>query len=486
MRNPCALKNSRSPFGITSRLLALAVVLMLASCTPNAAPEPAGIPAATVDPSPAPAAAETPTATVEDPPTVTPDKPATTPAEAGSTDQGITPQADETPVPPPAEKPPPDPVRVTDKGNYYEVVIDYTSGLKPYEIMAQYGDILRDELPGIQSDIDRFLYDLIDAELEMYLEDLDIEVPFGLTSVAVRLIGAQFMQRLDDVRPGIPPEYQAELEGLASTLTDTTTDLLNDGQLSRNELYLYHLIGDVARTVQCSAIGVDAPLSETGGVIVGRNFDLEADLEGYGSVTRIIKDAKSVYLIGWLGNLSAFTGFSDDGIFGAIVDTTGSGKEYSSTGIHAYAFDIRHALESESTIAGVAGYMSRYPYGFNHLVFLADSERGGVLENNLSGTGLNMHRELRTADSELNPGVEWEFTEAVVAVSAFMLKGNHDNFTEQIVATSRLDSYNTLLNNAVSDGAVTWEEVKTIQSYDGTDGVPGEMATSTISAPGGS
>jgi len=346
--------------------------------------------------------------------------------------------------------------------------------------MQDYGQILSEKFPNIQADIDYFLYDLIDAEINMYLEDLDITVPFGITSVAVGLIGAQFMQRVNDIKPQIPSEYVEEVEGLASTVTNTTTDLLGDGQLSKNELYFYHLMGDVARTVQCSAIGVAASLSETGGSIVGRNFDLEADLEGYGSVTRINKVAKSVYVIGWLGNLGALTGFSDDGIFGAIVDTTGSGKAYSSTGIHAYAFDLRYALENESTIEGAADYMSRYPYGFNHLVFLSDSEKSGVLENNLSGTGTNMRRELRTLDSELNPGIEWGFNDVIVAVSAFMLKGNHDNFTEQIVATSRLESYKTLLTDAVADDVVTWEELRNIQSYDGADGIPSEMAEGDI------
>jgi len=463
-----ALKNKKLLFGRAFLLLTLAVILTFTSCTSTTTPELEKIPATTAEETSAPTADETPAPA--------PEEPANPPADEASDPEGTTPQPDETPAPLPVETPTPNPVKVTDKGNYYEVVIDYTTGKSPREIMQVYGQILSEKFPDIQADIDQFLYDLIYAKIDMYIEDLNITVPFGLTSMAVGLIGAQFMQRVNDVKPQIPSEYAEEVEGLASTLTDTTADLLGDGQLSKNELYFYHLMGDIARTVQCSAIGVSASFSETGGSIVGRNFDLDADLEGYGSVTRIKKDAKSVYIIGWLGNLGALTGFSDDGIFGAIVDTTGSGKEYSSTGIHAYAFDLRYALESESTIEGAADYMSQHLYGFNHLVFLADSEKSGVLENNLSGTGINMRRELRTVDSELNPGIEWEFNDVIVAVSAFMLKGNHDNFTEQIVATSRLYSYKTLLTDAFTDGTVNWEELKDIQSYDGADGIPSEMA----------
>lgn len=391
-----------------------------------------------------------------------------------------------TPVPEPVETTtipvevpaPPTPVTVTDRGNYYEVVLDYTTGLSPRELMSEYGQILSDMAPDIRADIDGFLYDLIDREMEMYLEDLDI--PSAFQSLAFGIIGPLFMERVQDIKPQIPASYAEELEGLASVLVDTETDSIGDGMLSINEFYFYHLMGDVARTVQCSAIGVSGARSETGGTMVGRNFDLEAGLEGYGAVTRIIQGDRSVYIIGWLGNVSAFTAFNDDGVFGSIVDTTGAGQPYSSTGLHAYAFDLRYALENETGFEGAADYLSRYPYGFNHLVFLADADKAGVLENNLSGTGSDMRREVRYPGSELNPGIAWDYPDIITAVSAFMLKGNHDNFTDAIVAMSRLASYRTLLDDALADGTVTWDEIKTIQSYDGMDGVPSEMEEGDI------
>ena len=391
------------------------------------------------------------------------------------TEETPAPPPEETPAPASEETPAPNPVSLTDKGYYYEVVLDYTTGLSPYEIMQAYGRILADELPDIRAAIDQFLYDLIDDGLEMYVEDLGIEVPSLFQSLAIQLVGTQLMYRIPDIVPQIPAEYVEEVDGLASSLTDTDVDSVGDGQLSANELYFFHLIGDISRSVQCSAIGVFGPLSETGSTIVGRNFDLGAYLGNYGSVTRIKKGGNSVYLIGWLANISTFTGFNDDGVFGAIVDTTGTGEPYSSTGKHAYAFDLRYALENETTMEGVADYMSRHPYGFNHLVFLADSQKSGVLENDLGGVGSDIRREIRYADSELNPGIEWAYDNAIVAVSAFMLRGNHDNFTDVIIATSRLESYKTLLVGATADGTVSWEELINIQSYDGADGVPSEM-----------
>ncbi len=229
-------------------------------------------------------------------------------------------------------------------------------------------------------------------------------------------------------------------------------------------------------------MGVFGPLSETGSTLVGRNCDLDVNLEGYGSVAEIVngEQAHSIYIIGWLANINAYTAFNDQGVFGALVDTTGSGQPYASSGIYSYTFDLRYALEHEATLEDVADYLSQRPYGFNHLVFLADPETSQVLENNLSGTGTNMRRALRSSDSELNPGIVWGIDHAIVAVSAFMLKGNHDNFTNVPVATSRLRSYRRLLTAAKTDGKVSWDEVKAFQSYDGPDQVPGEMADGDI------
>jgi len=464
------MKSSKSLPAWLFLCLTVIMVVTLVSCTSRTAP--------VVEKTTAPATKETTTSEPEEEPASEPEEPTASvpeekPAPKPEEPTASVPGKTATPV---SEKTlPASAVSLADKGNYYEVVLDFTNGKSPCEVMQEYGQVLSDELPDIQADIDQFLYDLIDSGLEMYTEDLGIEIPFGLRNLAVGIVGNMLIQRIDDVKSQIPGDYVEELEGLASTLVDTGTDSIGDGRLSTNELYFFHLMGDIARTVQCSAIGVFGGLSATGSTIVGRNFDLEAHLKEYNSVTRINKGEDSIYLIGWLANLTGFTGFNNDGIFGAIVDTTGSGEPYLSAGKYSYAFDLRYALENETTLDGVADYMSTHPYAFNHLVFLADPVTSGVLENNISGTGPNMRRELRTTDSVLNPGIQWEYDNVIVAVSAFMLNGNHDNFTDEIVATSRLQSYKILIAEAATDSKLDWEDIRSIQSYDGVDGVPGEM-----------
>jgi len=368
-------------------------------------------------------------------------------------------------------------VSISDEGNYFKVVLDYTTSIDPYEMMQEYGEILSAKLPDIQADIDQFLYDTVEYGLDLYSEALGMQIPKGFEAMAIELLSEQLKSRLEEVKTQIPIEYIDELDGLASTLTNGDEFNLGDGLLSESELYFYHLFGDVGRAYQCSAIGVFGPVSDTGSNIVGRNFDLDADLEGYASVTEIIHgdQANSIYFIGWLGNLNAYTAFNEHGVFGSLVDTTGSGEPYSASGIYSYTYDLRYALENQDTLESVADYLSQHPYAFNHLFFLADAEKSQVLENNISGTGSNMRRELRSSDSELNAGITWEFDNVIVAVSAFMLNGNHDNFSDAIIATSRYQSYKYLLFEALADGVISWEEIKTIQSYDGEDQVPSEM-----------
>lgn len=370
---------------------------------------------------------------------------------------------------------PPTAVSVSENDGFYSVVIDYDSGLTGYEMGAEYGRILTSEFPDIQTALDKFLKELIETNVEYYIEDMGLTIPSAFQDIAIGVISDIFYERMEEVEKQIPSEYLDELEGLASTLCNSQMETLGDGMLSRNELYFSHLMGDVARTVQCSAIGVGKDTSASGEIIAARNFDLDAWIPGYGSVTEIRKDGEKIWIIGWLGNLTAFTGFNSNGVFGALIDTTGSGEPYTSTGIYSYVYDLRSSLENGTDIGSAASYLNSHPYGFNHLIFLADENNTGILENNISGNGTDMRREIRYGDSPLMPGIEWGYDDIVIGVSAFMLNGNHDNFTDSIIATSRFQSYKIKLDTALPDNKISWEELKIIQSYDGNDGVPSEM-----------
>ena len=60
---------------------------------------------------------------------------------------------------------------------------------------------------------------------------------------------------------------------------------------------------------------------------------------------------------------------------------------------------------------------------FNHLIFVGDKVHSGVIENNFSGDGENIRREMRYDDSELHPKVEWGLSDAYWCCKFFSAKG---------------------------------------------------------------
>jgi hypothetical protein len=97
-------------------------------------------------------------------------------------------------------------------------------------------------------------------------------------------------------------------------------------------------------------------------------------------------------------------------------------------------------------------------------VLLSDSQTSKVLENNFSGNGANMQRALRSDKSALNPGITWEFTDAIAVVNSFLLLGNHDNHRTSYRNTNRWQSFRTQLQKYGK--TITIDELKLIASFD--------------------
>lgn len=170
--------------------------------------------------------------------------------------------------------------------------------------------------------------------------------------------------------------------------------------------------------------------------------------------------------------MGVITGLNDNKVFAAILDSK-TGMPYSSDSRSSYVFDIRYALENYKKLDQVADYLksSDRNYTFSHLVFLSDSKTSAVLENNIS-TGSNCLREVRTADSVLNDGVNWGISDSVGTVNSFMINGNFDNYTGNIFNVTRWDSMKSQL---LSKGSkVTLSELKEVATFHkGTN--PGPM-----------
>ncbi|MCU0607280.1 MAG: C45 family autoproteolytic acyltransferase/hydrolase [Candidatus Edwardsbacteria bacterium] len=342
------------------------------------------------------------------------------------------------------------PVTVTDQGTYYEVIADYGCGVTPDSMGRALVAAVRQAVPNFEPLVDSYL-----AEKT------------GSNSVY-----NAWLARMADIRPQLAADHAAEIEGMASQVSGGTSNARGDGKLSRDELFLLNLFPDVARGSQCCGLSVWGARSASGRPMTARLLDWSDgsahQLSQIQAVTTIMNSSSSVCLIGYLGFLGAITGFNDDGLFAGILDSP-SGAAYSSSGKRSYPFDIRSALEDLGSIAAAADYLSDTAkhYAYNHLVLLCDSAQGGVLENNFSGSGTNVHRALRRDSSALNPGVSWPHGDAVAAVNSFVLAGNVDNHTPYWQNYGRWHSFDSLLAAA---GTVDRDELRLIAGFDNGNG----------------
>lgn len=351
-------------------------------------------------------------------------------------------------------------VTVSDEGSYYNVVLNFIRQPDHKIIGAQYGKEIKKSIPDFESLVDSYMAELV-GDAQAY---------------------DALLKRVNDIKPQIPKEYCEEIEGMAEDLAGSEESIMGDNKLSLNELYLFNLIPDVLRQTQCCCLSVYGSLSETGATLTAR------DLDWYGGsknqiprlqavITYKYKDVK-VCSVGYMGYMGIITGFNSRKVFSAILDSP-TGSVYDSVGKSSYPMDLRLALEKKSNMDEVARYMSdsSRQYTVNHLIALSDPVEGKILENNFSGSGQDMKRALRSSDSILNEGITWGIKNAVAAVNAFLLKGNHDNFSTIVGNTERWSKLKTELES--KGEKVTLDELKSIISFDNNDG-PGDMATGDL------
>lgn len=338
------------------------------------------------------------------------------------------------------------PVTIINKGNYFNVVLDFNGGYTHQQMGVEYAKQIKEILPEYEALVDSYI----------------TEITFDNNIYQVML------QRAKDLKPKVNQDYLDEVEGMAGQFSGGDNNVRGDNKISRDELYFFNLVPDVVRQTQCSGVVVFGETSATHQTMVARNLDWYG-----GSANQIPKiqafitikqKSKSVYLIGYLGYQGVITGFNEHHVFAAIFDSL-TGTPYTSNDKNSYPLDLRYALENNADLTGVAGYMkdSSRNYTFNHLIFLADPQNGQVLENNFSGCE-TAKRELRSSISALNPGINWEIKDAVGAVNSFLLSGNCDNQTQNPINIKRWINLREQLLTKLPKG-VTWKELKELITF---------------------
>lgn len=339
-------------------------------------------------------------------------------------------------------------ITITDKGNYFDAELDYTSGLTSKEIGAAFARGILKLVPDYEA--------LIDSYIAESLPDYEYSFVFP---------------RVEDIKPQLDENYVEEIEGMASVFSGGSENIRKDNKISIGELYVLNLFTDVLRGAQCSFVSVYGSRSDTHKTITGRNLDWfggrQNQLPRIQAVITIKHAESKICSIGYLGYMGILTGFNDSKVFAGILDSI-VGTAYSSQGRRSYTLDLRYALENYKTMDEIAEFMkdTKKLYTVNHIIAFSDSDRSVILENNFSGNrtdGRRVQRELRNADSKLNKGVTWGISDSVGSVNSFILDGNYDNHTTNGYNTKR---WKNMKKELLSKGTeVSVQELKEIISY---------------------
>jgi hypothetical protein len=340
-------------------------------------------------------------------------------------------------------------VVITNEGEYFRVELDFSGGASHRQIGKDYGKGILKMVPDYEKLVDSYLKEIYNSQ-EVYDNLLD---------------------RTEDLKTQLPQQFIDEIEGMASNFTGGDKNVRGDGKLSVDEFYMYNLFPDILRASQCCFVSVYGSKTSDGKTITGRNLDwyggANMEISRFAAVTFMKNDSNNVCSIGFLGFMGIITGFNDQKVFAAILDSL-TGTAYTAQGRLSYGFDLRLALENKNTLQEVADYMKdpKKLYTCNHIIALSDPKESKVLENNFSGTGPDderVKRELRTDSSELNDGITWGISDAIGSVNSFILKGNYDNHTDNKYNTKR---WKNMKKQLISKGdKVTVDELRDVISY---------------------
>ncbi len=343
--------------------------------------------------------------------------------------------------------------RVND--TYYMVDL-YMTKASHYEIGRQYALQIKKNVPDFEKHIDSILVNTIEL-----LQIMDPYIDFKTLSTRANAIFAN-----------VPEDYRQEILGMQSVFS-SDDDTQDNGRLSKNKLLVYALGPDVARAGNCSASAAFGSATENGKTIVGRHLEWNdytlEDLSYLHAVMVTHNGSKSIVNSCFAGQLFVISGFNTSKVFAAILDSDVA-EEYKLYGNErSYVMDLRYALENNTTIQDVAGFLSRKNYAYDFNIFLADENVAKVLENDVDTpfSGLRTSTSVLKDDEDLEP---WPFANAISCVNFFVLPETVDNLDVWEGNMPRWDSFITLYGQYLAEGKITTDVMKEIMSYPGPEG----------------
>lgn len=243
--------------------------------------------------------------------------------------------------------------------------------------------------------------------------------------LAFLLSPSQFKQLIPQVKSlqvAIDPDYQAEVNAIASVWQLNTLDNLGDGKLSVNEFWLLQLLPDLTAVNKGSAFAV-ANRSDKN-PIAARNLDWKStpELRSLQTINIYQYEDRTLVTIGFAGLVNVINGFNDQGLFVSMLNAAEQQVSTSLLAQNSSSFDLRTVLKQVNKIAPASYELAQKSYPHAHQILLADQENVAVLEHPAGGTG-----KLRKTDSAIITEMPWNRREQLAAVNCFVLKTSPHN-----------------------------------------------------------
>jgi hypothetical protein len=348
-------------------------------------------------------------------------------------------------------------------GTYYRVDINVAAA-SHYDIGAQYAQLIKNNVPDYEARIDGFLQYMIGI-----IQHIDPDIDFD-----------DINERAHDIYENIPAAYQQEIQGMQAVFS-YTTNTLGDGRLSQDKLLIFQLFGDVTRFMACSGSAAFGNTTVTGNTIVARSLEWKKDTTSYMAPLHAVNvfhnGASSVVTFGVLGWFSAVSAFSSNHIFAGTLDSEMYLPLPDPEGKRSLYMDVRYALENQTTLQGVATYLTGNNYAVNSNVILADANSAQVFEDQMAIPPLPSFSGLRTATSTLRSDIPpWAYPNALAAVNCFMLPGTFNNCSDPSDPEfwegniPRWNNFSSLYGKYLSQGKISMDVMKLITGDPGLKG----------------
>ena len=317
--------------------------------------------------------------------------------------------------------------------SYYDVTLDYEKGT-PADAGAAYATTILEAAPCYEECFEPYLYENI--------RDL-----FGGRDINYDALENRIMT----LEASIPDVYREEIESFARIMAAGEEGYEENGKLSYIEALTMQIIPDALRPTACSALTIGGSRTASGERITLRNLEWNigssAQMTRIHSVTHMNRNGRRITSVAVLGLLDMITAINNDGVMIGILDVgTVNGMPFVYENKKCYTFEIRYALDNFDNARDAAEFLNRESRDFtwcNNLI-VTDSKDAFCCENATgevqdAGRAVSV---IRTPDSELMEGLEWDTPDTLCIVNSFATKGNQDGFTGIPSDITRFVKYN--------------------------------------------